>query len=213
MSFYTRQLGLVLVGILMAACSGTKTTDSWSSQNYKGQVKNVYIIGIAKNESNQKIFEETFKKGLTDEGVKAVTSYNDLPKDQDANNREAIIQRMKINNCDAVLLTRLVGRRKVASFSGRGGYTSGGRVVLTRPSYYNNWESYYTYSRSVYVGPPPPESVDIVLLTVESVMYDIQTEEMIWSAQFETYLEGNIEKMMQLFVEEVTRDLKGKGLI
>jgi hypothetical protein len=45
------------------------------------------------------------------------------------------------------------------------------------------------------------------------VLYDLKTEEMIWSAQLETVVEGNIEKMMQDYVDTVTKDLKDKGLI
>ena len=224
MCLLSRLLGLVLIGILLPSCSGTKTTGSWTNQNYTGQVKNVYLIGIARNESTRKIFEDVFKQGLAAKGVKAVTSYNDLPKERTTTSREAIIQRMKINNCDSVLLTRLIGKRTVASISGGSGGSSAGLVATggssgglvattTRPSYYNNWNSYYTQSGTVYVRPPPAESVDVVLLTVESVLYDLQTEELIWSAQFETYFESNIEKMIQLFVQEATNDLKGKGLI
>lgn len=59
----------------------------------------------------------------------------------------------------------------------------------------------------------PPASADIVTLTLESVLYDLQTEDLIWSAQLEMYLEKNFENMMRVFVDEVARDLKGKGLI
>jgi hypothetical protein len=58
-----------------------------------------------------------------------------------------------------------------------------------------------------------PSKKDLVILTVESVLYDLQTEELIWSAQLETILQGNFENMVQTFVDEVTRDLKTKGLI
>jgi hypothetical protein len=36
---------------------------------------------------------------------------------------------------------------------------------------------------------------------------------MIWSAQLETVVEGSIEKMVQDFVETVSKDLTEKGLI
>jgi hypothetical protein len=48
---------------------------------------------------------------------------------------------------------------------------------------------------------------------VESVLYDLKSEEMIWAAQLETVLEGNIEEMMQDYAEIVTKDLKEKKLI
>ena len=59
----------------------------------------------------------------------------------------------------------------------------------------------------------PSTTTDFVILTIESVLYDLKTEEMIWSAQLETVVEGSIEKMVQDFVNTVSKDLKGKGLI
>ena len=44
-------------------------------------------------------------------------------------------------------------------------------------------------------------------------MYDLRTEELIWSAQLETAVEGSIDAMMQSYVEQVSKDLKRKGFI
>ena len=214
---------MILIGFLLTACSGTQTTQTWSDQNFHGKVENIYIIGIAKKKENQKIFEDIFKKELSKAGITAVASYNDFPEEPGAPSREAIIEKMKIHKCDAVLLTRVAGERTTASFSGGGGASGGvGRIAgpaayrysndLERNVNYRNWGNYYYYGQSSYVV-PPSESVNIVVLTVESVMYDLQTEDMIWSAQLETYLESNFEKMVQLFAEEVIKDLKGKSLI
>jgi hypothetical protein len=59
-----------------------------------------------------------------------------------------------------------------------------------------------------------------VVLTVESALYDLQTGELIWSAQLESpQMKTNFEKiedieeMMEKFVDEAIKDLKGKGLI
>jgi hypothetical protein len=58
-----------------------------------------------------------------------------------------------------------------------------------------------------------PAKADSVVLMVESVLYDLQTEELIWSAQLEMRLQENFESMVQTFVAELTRDLKVKGLV
>jgi hypothetical protein len=209
----------VLIALLATACAGTKTSESWSDQNYKGQIKKVYIIGIAKDDLNRMIFEDAFESRLTSEGVEAIASFKDnLPTNQEAN-REDIIQRMRSNNCDSVLLTRLVGQRKKGSVSGGqtsytytpGPYSAGPAFhKLPKDSPYTNWASYYSFGRMNYVA---PAKADFVILTVESVLYDLKTEELIWSAQLETRLEGNFENMVRTFVDEVTKDLKGKGLI
>jgi hypothetical protein len=221
MNFLTRLLGLLLTGLMVTACSGgTKMDSSWSSDSHKSPIKKVYIIGVAKSELNRMIFEDTFENRLTNKGVEAFSSYKDLLPINQVVDREDIIQRMRNNNCDSILLTRLVRKRTKASISGgQGTYTntpgsySSGVTYHKRPrdSYYSSWGKYYSYSsRSIYV---PPASLDRVILTVESVLYDLQTEELIWSAQLETALEGNIENMMQKFVGEVIKDLTAKGFI
>jgi len=226
MTSLIRLLGLVLIGLLVTACagSGTKTTEVWSDQHYKGQIKKVYIIGLAKDDPNRMFFEDTFESRLTSEGVKAISSYKDLlPLNQNLD-RQDIIRRMRNNDCDSVLLTRLVSQKKVSSLSGgRGSYTFTPSSNLGGPGasfhrlpsgtpepYYGTWYKYYNNGRMNYLA---PTSLDKVILTVESVLYDLHTEEMIWSAQLETHKEGNFENMVRLFVEEVTKDLKGKGLI
>ena len=208
-------LAVFALSSLIAGCAGTKMSDSWTSSSYQGPIKKAYIIGIAKNDFNRMVFEDTFENRLTSEGVEAIASYKDLLTNLEAE-REEIIQRMKANDCDSVLLTRVVSTRKKNISSGQGSYQYspgpfyGGTGVYNRPFYYNDWNSYYTHGRAQYVQ---PATIDLVTMTVESVLYDLKTEELIWSAQLETVLEGNIEKMIRLFVDEVSRDLKAKGLI
>ena len=222
MTILTRLLGLVLTGLLTTACSGTKMGDSWSSQNYKGQIKNVYIIGIAKSELNRMVFEDTFESRLTSEGVKALSSYKDLPANQEAD-QDTVMQRMRANNCDSVLMTKVISQRTenittAPSRSYRYSYSPGpyygGEGPRGQAIRGNSWNDYYL-SQSGYgtLSSSPPSTFSNVILTVESVLYDLQTEELIWSARLETTVEGNMESMMQRFVDEVIRDLKGKGLI
>jgi hypothetical protein len=211
-------IGFVLAGLLATACSGTKISGSWLSQDYKGQVKNVYIIGIAKNVHNQMVFENTLASRLDNEGVKVVSSYTDIPVNQEAD-RNMIIKRMTENDCDSVLLTRLIGQKTTSTVTSKrwGAYSYspgpyyGGRGDYSRPKYYNNWNSYYSSSYSVVRV--QPTVTNFVTLTVESVLYDLKTEELIWSARLETDLEENIEEMIQKYVNEVAKDLKVKGLL
>ena len=107
MSIMNRLMGLALLGLLATACSSTTVKNSWVKPGYSDKIENVYLIGIAKEEDYRRIFEETFKRRLSGQGVRAVTSHNDLPKDQE-NSRENIIKAMSANSCDSVLLTKLV---------------------------------------------------------------------------------------------------------
>ena len=218
MSNLTRTMGLLLVALLVAACSSTTMSGSWSDPAFTKKAKKVYIIGISKDETRRRIFEDTFGRQLTSQGIKTFSSYRDLPSNQDTD-REAITQRMIEEGCDSVLITQLIDTRKetVTSPGRVSGYSSGpyygGRRggYGGRGGYYNNWGSYY--GRRTDIVYEPPTSTEFVIATVESVMYDLETEEMIWSGQLETVIEGNFEKMVQDFVNTVSKDLKAKGII
>jgi hypothetical protein len=215
MKTFTRISGLILVGLLAVACSSTTMSGSWSDTSYTGQIKNVFIIGIAKDEVNKRIFEDTFGNQLGSQGVKTVSSYRSFSANEEVD-RETIVQAMTDNGCDSVLLTKLIGQRTetVTSPGYASGYTSryGGRGGYGRGGYgRGGWGSYY--NRSYDVVYQPATTTEFVIMTVESVLYDLKTEEMIWSAQLETVLEGNLEKMMQDYVEIVTKDLKENNLI
>ena len=219
MSNLTRTMGLMLIALLVAACSSTTMSGSWSDPAFTKKAKKVYIIGISKDETRRRIFEDSFGRQLTSQGIKTFSSYRDLPSNQDTD-REAITQRMIEEGCDSVLITQLIDTRKetVTSPGRVSGYSSGpyyggrrGGAYGGRGGYYNNWGSYY--GRRTDIVYEPPTSTEFVIATVESVMYDLETEEMIWSGQLETVVEGNFEKMVQDFVNTVSKDLTEKGII
>lgn len=210
----TRFMGLTLILLLIASCSSTTMSGSWADPAFTKKVKSLYIVGIAKDETRRRIFEDTFGRQLASRGIKTFSSYKDLPNNQEAN-RDVILQKMTAQGCDSILLTKLIGTRKeTVTTPGRvSGYSSGPYYGGRRGGggYYNNWNSYY--SRRTDIVYEPPTSTEFVIATVESVMYDLQTEEMIWSGQLETVIEGNFEKMVQDFVNIVSKDLAEKGVI
>lgn len=211
MTILQRLMGLVLLGFLAAACSGTTVKNSWVKPDYTGKIENVYLIGIAKEEDYRRIFEEKLKQQLSTHGVQAVPSHYDLPRDQE-NSKEQIIKAMKANGCDSVLLTKLVRKRTEAGTKGQGI-----QIVRTTPvplyydPWYNNWGAYYDQSYSVInIQPTTPATTT---LTIESVLYDLKSEERIWAVQFEAVEEINPIKMIRDYVDAVTRNLEGKDLI
>ncbi len=202
---------LTLTGLSIAACSSTYMSGSWTDTSYQGQIKNMYIIGVARQEINRRIFEDTFSRQLANSGIKGTASYKDLPSDKEMN-QASIKQRMVANGSDSVLITKIISQRSetVTTPGYASGYSSYGRGSYGGRHGYGGWGN---YSRSYDVVYQPPTTTNFVVLTIESVLYDLKTEEIIWSAQLETVVEGNLEKMMQDYVETVTKDLKEKGLI
>lgn len=200
-------VAMALTGLLIPACSGTTMSGSWSDPGYQGQIKNVYIIGLAEKKNSRRIFEDTFNRQLGQAGINSISSYNDLT-DKEEMSQEIIKQRMIENGADSVLLTKLISQRTES-------VTSAGRIYGS-DSYRGRgsaggWGRYSSLSYDV--AYQPSTTTQFVILTIESVLYDLKSEKMIWSAELETDAEGNIEKLMQGYVNTVITDLKKKGLI
>jgi hypothetical protein len=211
-----RNLALVFIGLTMVACSSKDMTGSWINSDYKGPIEKVYVVGIAKSEMNRRIFEDAFSNQFFSQGVSSEASYRDITYSKEVN-KEIIAKKMAERGCDSVVLTRIIGQRKEAVTTPvydpvyMPGPYYGGYGRYNRPGHYGSWGNYYGHPQAFsYV---PTTTTERVILTVESVMYDLKTEQLIWSAQFETAVEGSIDKMIEKYVKEVSKDLKGKKII
>lgn len=211
-----RYSALIFIGLTIAACSRTDMTSSWTIADFKGPIEKIYIVGIAKDEMNRRIFEDAFSNQFFSEGVSSEASYRDLAFSKDLK-KEAIAKDMVERGCDAVVLTRLIGQRTETVTTPvydpvyLPGPYYGGYGRYNRPRHYGSWGGYYGHPLAFsYV---PTKTTERVILTVESVMYDLKTEQLIWSAQYETAVEGSIDDMIDKYVKAVVKDLKGKKII
>ena len=207
---------LIFIGLVITACSSTDMTSSWTNSDFKGPIGKVYVVGIAKDEMNRRIFEDAFSNQFFSERVSSEASYRDITFSKEIN-KEALAKNMAERGCDAVVLTRLIGQRKETVTTPvydpvyLPGPYYGGYGRYNRPRHYGSWGSYYGHPLAFsYV---PTTTTERIILTVESVMYDLKTEQLIWSAQYETAVEGSIDTMIGKFVEEVAKDLKRKKII
>ena len=70
---------LTLVFLLSAGSSSTTLGGSWKSPYFSGKVAKIYVVGVSKQETNRRIFEDGFARHLNSYGVTGVSSYRDLP--------------------------------------------------------------------------------------------------------------------------------------
>ena len=201
---------LLVGGILLAGCSTTTLSGSWKSPDYTRQVKKIYIVGISKQETSRRIFEDEFHRQLSIHGVTGLSSYKEMP-DSAKVNEAKIAKNISGNGADSVLMTNVTGRRTEE-------VVNPGRVMSydTSPYYgersYNRfYDSYYNQRRELIYEPATVSKFTIV--TIEANLFDAQTKEMIWSAQLETVVESNIQTLITDFVKVVIKDMSSKGLI
>jgi hypothetical protein len=204
---------LTIGAVLLAGCSSTTIDGSWKSPDYTAKVKKVYIIGIAKKDTNRRIFEDEFDRQLAAHGVTGLSSYKDMPKSEEIDVAQ-ITAYVKMNGADSVLMTNVTGKRteEVVNPGRISSYGSGPDYGSRRGrGYYGNYGSYYNQRRDVVYQPATVTEFQIA--TVEANLYDAKTTELIWSAQLETVVDNNIEKLLTEFIETVIKDMDSKGLL
>lgn len=176
---------------LVAACSSTKMVHSWTAPGFSKQtVKNVLVLGVSPNPLLRRLYEDAFAVQLEKLGYQAVSGYLWAP---DATNldKDAIIARIKAENVTNVIVTRIISKREVVSYTaptvtvgvGYGGYGGYG------PAYYGSWGSYYSTGYAAVMDPGYTTVNDVV--TLETNFYDASKEKdaLVWSGQSDTWLD------------------------
>ena len=81
-------LFLFLIVISGQACVKNRLTSSWVDQSFKGPVKGkILVIGIFKDPTTHKIFEDSFVESLVKAGADAIPSYLLWPRKREAQQR------------------------------------------------------------------------------------------------------------------------------
>ena len=203
-------LAVILFMSLMCSCSTTTLSGSWRNPDYQKTVTRIYIVGVSRQETQRRIFEDEFGRQLQSHGIMTVSSYKDLDNVKDVG-QEFIMDKVRANGADALLITRILNKRtEEVVHPGRIYGYNYDPWYYPRP-YYRNYRDYYERRYDMLYEPATVSRFKVI--TLESNLYDAATGELIWSAQLETVMEGSIEAMIRDFIEEVIKDLVKQGVI
>jgi hypothetical protein len=205
-------LALIVAGMSLSGCSSTMITGSWKNPDFTGKIEKVYVIGIAKQESTRRIFEDEFRKQLAKFGSIGISSYGDLKMNEETN-QDLIAARIKANGADSVLMARAISSDTVQVVTP--GYVSASPRVYSRGYYpansYSNYGGYYSHSYDATYQTGSVSELQVV--TIEANLYSAVSGELIWSAQLETVVEANLDALITDFIAVVSKDLKDKRLL
>ena len=210
-------IGLVL---LLSACSTASVISSWHNPEISSKITRPYIIGISRDDTKRRVFEDSARAKLAKHGVSAISSYSNLPASEE-NDKDMIERKALEKGADSILIVRVIDRRTETR-------VQPGRVTtqvtspihpdrpLTAPpftpeSHYYDYGSYY--ARSYQVIYEPPREIHFNVGTVEANLYDSGSDQLLWSGQFKVVEETPFDKLVNDFVDIMTGELKNKGLI
>ncbi|HMF51313.1 MAG TPA: DUF4136 domain-containing protein [Candidatus Saccharimonadales bacterium] len=196
-------LTLAVASVVVACASSPRIVNQWSNPRYASpRFKRIIVVGVSRQASLRRTFEDEFAAQLKLQGVDAVASYLYLPEDGEVaeTGLQEAVQQAK---ADASLITRLVRVEKKTEIS-PGYYQPAPAFTLGfYPGYRAAWLGYYeptyVYRYDVYIS--------------ETSLYDLADNQLVWSGTVETTDPRDINKEIKRYVERVIAALKEKKLL
>lgn len=198
-------LATLLIGSVVAGCgSSMKVTDSWTDANYEGQrVQSIMVLGVAKETGTRRLFEDHFVEELQSRGTTAIVSYHLLEGEL---TKEMIDDAVTDAGVTAIMVTRAVDKQKETV------YTPGTTTVYGGyPGYYGSYYGYYNHGYSA-VSSPGYVS-EWVTFILESNLYDVATDKLIWTARTAMDEPNSISQAVDALTIVLTRNMQQHGLI
>ena len=205
-------LFLVAAGVLSAAllsgCASTKIVDSWRDEAYTGRPTRMFVLAVAKERGPRSLMEEEFARQLKAHGVEPFIGTVIFPE-EGLPSRDAIIAKAGEMKADAVLVIRFLKKTTGESstplrrYSVPAGFSTSWYGYMASPT---SMTSYTDVGiRDVSYG--------YYYATFETTMFDLKTNNPLWSAFTSTKYENHPLKQIGPFTSAIMRELDKAKLL
>jgi hypothetical protein len=189
-----------VLALVLAACATTTLTNQWKNPEYSGPpLRKVLVLGVTKQPSVRRVFEDEFAARLQAAGVQAVQSYTLLPQDGQAD--QAVLEKIVQDiGADGVLVTRLVKQEQKTRVS---------------PGFYYPYPyaGFYGWYSSYWMGYYEPSVYSYDVATAETSLYSPPQSRLVWSGTTETFAPSDVKKDTSEFAAVVIKALREQGII
>lgn len=191
--------------LLMSSCANTKISQSWVEPANKKTYKDLLIIGIAESEQNRRAYESYFADDLKTMGIEAEASYK-LIKSNQKIDRDTVSKAIAGLNIDGVIVTHLLAVDEETIYRPTMDY-----MPMYGGGYYGGLYSYYPHVNT-YVSRPGYYTTHETY-TIETNLYDVETEELVWSARTRTFSPESVDEVITDLTKLLIKDMVDKNLI
>jgi len=199
-------LGILL---LVSSCANTKISQSWVEPDNKKIFKNLLIIGVSENQQNRRAYESNFVEELRSLGINAEASYKIIKSDQKVE-RATVTKAIEGLNIDGVIVTHVMAideetvyRPSMDYAPMYGGYYGSG--------YYGGLYSYYPHVNTYVTSPGYYTTHETY--TIESNLYDVESEELVWTARTRTFAPESVDEVIVDLTKLLIKDMRDKNVI
>lgn len=199
--------------MLICSCSpSTRITGSWVEPSAKGQMvqgKRLFIASLTRNMEVRAKLENALADQASQRGIIAIKSSEHFRPDfyQKIPSEQKLLGLIRNTGANAILTVSLINKESETR------YVPGTRSYTPFPSYrwYGGFYSYFNYWRPIFYE--PGYYVTDKTYFMETNLYDMKTNSLIWSAQSETMNPGSIDNFVKTYPKVLVSQLIKDGLL
>lgn len=189
--------------ITILGCSSTKITSTWREPNKEislNKLNKVLVVALFQNETSRRKAEDQMVSYFYGKGV---ASYDYLDKNISTKNEEAIREKIKNDGFDGAVTMRLLDVDKEDVYARSN--------ISMYPSYYRNFSGYYYRNWGYYSN--PGYYLTTKTYTVETNVFSIKEDKIIWTGITKTTDPSGVEKMTNEIGKAVFNEMIKEGFI
>ena len=201
-----------LISALLIGCAPTtRITGTWKnpdagSRNYD----KVVVAALTDNVRAREKVESDMQAQLQQHGITATKSINLFPPtmmSKDGPDVNLLMEKIRGADYDAIMTVALIDEDTETRYvPGSYGYTP-----VTRFGWYGRFRGYYTYWYPTLYDPGYYTEDKVYFL--ETNLYDVQSENLVWSAQSQSYSPASLRKASEVLAEITINRLAQDNLI
>ena len=197
--------GVIILVVLHSACSpSSRITGSWKKPRFRSSYSDVMVAALTSNIDAKSTIENDLSAALTGRGL-LVTKGMDIfpPTFSKEIGKEEMMRRIRRHSALQAIVAVSLIRKETASH-----YVPGSYGYAPMYNYYGRFWGYYSFWYPTLYSPGYYTQDNIYYL--ETNVYDVKTEELVWSAQSETYnpenLSGFSHELADLIADRLIKD-------
>ncbi|GJM28660.1 MAG: hypothetical protein DHS20C17_12950 [Cyclobacteriaceae bacterium] len=202
--------------MLISSCRSTELIGSWAREDTEPKkFKEIGVVVLTPNMSGRSIVEVDIATVLHQKGIKGTPTFDIFPfaakrelfSDVEAEEmRQKIKERVEKFGFDGLLIVAILNQETETR------YNQGSSFSFAYPAYQYNYYGYYQYAYATIHTPGYYSTTTTYFL--ESNLYDVASEGLIWTAQTKTKKKASsIHKESEVFANIIAQELlKDKAL-
>lgn len=202
-------LWMAMAWMVVSCGPSTNMVGTWKPETRSENLpyKKVFILPMTDNIRAKTAFEMSVAAELAKHNVEYELSSTHFPPEftaPSAQDRLALVQKMKELGCDAVIVMSLLDSKSESR------YVSGA-YPASSAMYYGGFGPYYGYRYGMIYE--PGYYVEDKIYFLEANVYDVQSETLQWSGQSKTYNPSNLEQFSTDYASVLTMALMRGDII